>query len=303
MEDVAIEQRARLLCQALSDGIESSNLCTITTAIYDTAWLFMVSKSEGEAQHWLFPEAFQYLLSQQLPNGGWGSYATAQDGCLNSLAALLALKKHQRSSDVSTMLLEAIEKAIQYLENSLQSLKLDDSLQVGFEILVPALLSMLEEEGVYLSFSQKCSLIKISEAKMKSVKPNLFYGTVETTLLHSLEALIGKIDFDQISHRKTFGSMMASPASTAAYLMNVSVWDEEAEFYLRRVVAEGPGKGNGAVPSVFPTPIFESSWVCSMSVVEQSKTNFTLRLSPLSSRVGFPKKLWVKRFLNPSYPI
>lgn len=54
---------------------------------------------------------------------------------------------------------------------------------------------------------------------------------------------------------------MASPASTAAYLMNATPWDEEAEMYLRKAVKDGPGKGNGAVPSAFPTPIFEISWV------------------------------------------
>lgn len=261
IDDIDVEQRAQLLCQGLAYGIAESNLCTVTTAIYDTAWLSMISKAEGGVRRWLFPEAFQYLLSQQLPHGGWESYATNEDRILNSLAALLALKRHQDSSDANSRLPEAIQSAVQYLEQSLQLLELDARLQVGFEILVPTLLAILENEGVHFSFPGKDDLFAISEKKMRAFTPDLLYGTSETTLLHSLEALIGKIDFDRLRHRKINGSMMASPASTAAYLMNVSSWDEEAEFFLRRAVLDGSGKGNGAVPSVFPTPIFEASWV------------------------------------------
>lgn len=120
---------------------------------------------------------------------------------------------------------------------------------------------MVESEGVHFSSSATDSLLAISETKMKNFTPESLYGMEETTLLRSLETLISKFDFSRIRHRTIFGSMMASPASTAAYLMNFSSWDDEAEFYLRRVIQEGAGKGNGAVPSVFPTPIFEISWV------------------------------------------
>ena len=54
---------------------------------------------------------------------------------------------------------------------------------------------------------------------------------------------------------------MASPASTAAFLMQSSVWNIDAESYLRNVIHNGSGKGNGGVPSVFPMPIFEITWV------------------------------------------
>lgn len=58
MGDSDIEQRARLLCQGLVDGIAMSDLCIVTTAIYDTAWLSMISKKEGGVGRWLFPESF-----------------------------------------------------------------------------------------------------------------------------------------------------------------------------------------------------------------------------------------------------
>ena len=261
MDSSDTEQRARSLCQSLTNGIAKSNLSTITTSIYDTAWLSMISKVDGLVERWLFPESFDYLLSHQLCSGGWESYATEKDGILNSLAALLALMKHRDRANPSVNLEDAIQRAFGFLERSLVTLQVDGGLPVGFEILMPALLAMLEKDGVQFSFPAKESLLAINKTKTMNFTPDLLYSTRETTLLHSLEAFIGKINFDRIRHRKVFGSMMASPASTAAYLMNLSSWDEESELYLRRVILEGSGKGNGAVPSAFPTLIFEVSWV------------------------------------------
>ena len=54
---------------------------------------------------------------------------------------------------------------------------------------------------------------------------------------------------------------MASPALTTAYLMHSSIWDDEAELCIRKVLDEGEGEGSGGLPSVFPIPIFEATWV------------------------------------------
>lgn len=43
--------------------------------------------------------------------------------------------------------------------------------------------------------------------------------------------------------------------------MNVTVWDDEAEAYLRHVIDHAAGKGNGGVSSAYPSTIFEYSWV------------------------------------------
>lgn len=86
------------------------------------------------------------------------------------------------------------------------------------------------------------------------------------TLTHSLEAFIGKIDFDQIVQHKVSGSMFGSPSSTAAYLMNASAWDDEAEDYLRQVIRKSVGQGSGGVPGVYPTTHFEYTWVSTFSL-------------------------------------
>ncbi|KAI4199737.1 MAG: hypothetical protein LQ348_001827 [Seirophora lacunosa] len=264
MGTTAMEQRAQQLCQRLADGVTESNLCSLTDAIYDTAWLAMVSKADGGEVRWLFPESFKFILDQQLPGGGWASYATKAYGILNTLAALLALVKHQNGDQPNESLQAAIRNAVAYLDAVLQTLDLDGNLSVGFEILVPAMLEMLESQGgVHFALPARGRLLELQATRMEAFRPDLLYYNTVSTLSHSLEALVGKIDFDRIRHRKIFGSMMASPASTAAYLMNATPWDEEAEMYLRKAVKDGPGKGNGAVPSAFPTPIFEISWTIS----------------------------------------
>ena len=261
MDAPAIENQANLLVAHIANGLATENLNTVTVAIYDTAWVSMVSKDVDGCISWVFPECFEFLLEQQLPSGGWESYASKDDGILNTLAGLLAMMKHQSRDDDKSLLEGRIQRAVEYLENSLRDWEVESSVHVGFEVLIPTLLKMLEDEGIKFIFPGRKMLLMLNSIKLRLFSPEILYGRTKTTLLHSLEAFIGKIDFDQVRHHKTFGSMMGSPASTAAYLMGTSEWDEEAELYLRKVIREGSGKGNGAVPSVFPIPIFESSWV------------------------------------------
>ncbi|KAL8799889.1 MAG: hypothetical protein Q9182_005546 [Xanthomendoza sp. 2 TL-2023] len=95
------------------------------------------------------------------------------------------------------------------------------------------------------------------DSKMTRFHPSIIYSATQTTLLHSLEALIGLIDFDRINHHKINGSMMASPSSTAAYLIYATAWDSDSEDYLRHVLSASEGAGEGGVPSALH---FEIIW-------------------------------------------
>lgn len=260
-----LDYSAQLLVRRLSNGCQDRDLGSATVAAYDTAWVSMISKVNQGQICWLFPECFRFLLDKQRPHGGWDSYASRDDGLLNTMAALLAMKKHSNVSGVpneadASRLELCIVKAIEYVQDSLQDWDVDASMHVGFEILVPALLSMLENEHILFHFPGRQLLERLNAQKLTSFDPDMFYRSPKT-LLHSLEAFVGRIDYDRLASHKTFGSMMASPASTAAYLMHSSTWDDEAESYIRRVIEQGVGKSNGGVPSVFPTPIFEVTWV------------------------------------------
>jgi hypothetical protein len=217
---------------------------------------------------WLFPQCFLFLLSSQRQDGSWESYSSEIDGILNTAASLLALHRHlvdpfQISHIPSGDLLRRIDAGKVALQNMLTEWDVEATEHVGFEILVPALLNYLEDAGHFFRFPRRDVLMKIRAEKLRKFKPEYLYGEIKLTPLHSLEAFIGTIDFDRLCHQKSFGSMMASPSSTAAYLMNVSKWDDESEEYLRHVVTAGPGWGSGGVPSAFPTTHFEYSWVLS----------------------------------------
>ncbi|KAL1845943.1 Phyllocladan-16-alpha-ol synthase [Diaporthe australafricana] len=243
---------------------------SMSCAAYDTAWVSLVTKPVNGARQWLFPESFRFLLDHQESDGSWGRQLSAIDKILNTAAALTSLTRHAKEPlqliDMTEgrNLDEKIGFATQSLQHQLSEWDIANTTHVGFEVIVPALLDLLAGEGIAFSFKARDEMIKSRAAKLKHFDPRLIlYGKQQSTLLHSLEAFTGRIDYDKLAHHKVNGSFMASPSSTAAYLMNVSSWDDEAEDYLRHVVTRGPGCGQGSVPSAYPSSNFEFSWILS----------------------------------------
>ncbi|KAI3390347.1 hypothetical protein diail_10006 [Diaporthe ilicicola] len=274
--DLQIDAEARSLVQrALQDYDEHYGFGTMSCAAYDTAWVSLVTKTVDGRKQWLFPECFAFLLDSQSSSGGWETGNSAPiDGILNTAASLLALKRHaqaqitweklqldpQRDNDD---LLGRSEKAVDSLRSQLNAFDVSTTEHVGFEIIVPAMLDLLQAEdpSLVFDFPGRERLMEIHDAKMSRFRPEFLYGDQPMTALHSLEAFIGKIDFDKVRHHKRLGSMMGSPSSTAAYLMHASQWDDESEAYLRHVIKHAAGQGIGAVPSAFPSTHFESTWM------------------------------------------
>lgn len=267
--EILYKKANELLCWIIERQDKDYGFGSMTCTIYDTAWVSMVSKRvEGKLQ-WLFPETFQYVLSSQEACGGWniGKFGSQIDSILTSMAALLALKRHVSTPGpndrVDSDLLTKMYRGAAFVQTQLQGWDVISTAHVGFELLVPALLDDLEREGLFFDFRGRELLLKLKNKKMTGFQTEMLYGNenISTSLIHSLEAFSGKIDFDKIVHRKVHGSMMGSPASTAVYLIYSSSWDDEAEEYLRNVISAGPGRGNGSVPSAYPSSLFEISWV------------------------------------------
>jgi len=259
-----LENHACDLLSSLTAGLDHSlGIGSFSVAIYDTAWVAMVEKVDektGERQA-LFPECFQFLLDTQLSDGTWEAYSCELDGILNSMAALLALKRRSASLKTPDSELDArCIRAQDALQKLLKRWQVGACDRVGFEIIVPALLRLLQDVGVELDFPARDALMDLCDAKTAKLYP-LLYGGTQSTLTHSLEAFAGKLNYDKVKHHASpYGAMLASPSSTAASLIYAKEWDPRAETYLRQVVdAQG---GTGGVPSAFPTTIFELSWVC-----------------------------------------
>ena len=264
IDPVEVRQEIRDLVGQISYGALDGTLCSVSCAVYDTAWVAMVGRNTLDGHEWTFPECFEFLLENQLAEGGWQSYASAGDGVLNSLAALLALKRHEKlmaSDEELEDLRERCSRAKTYIERLLRTWDVHSETRVGFEYLVPNLLELLKDDGISFSFPCETDLYLIRDEKMEKFKPEFLYGQAPSTVLHALEAFGTKVDFDRLDHHKMFGSMMASPSSSAAFLMYSSAWHDDTEAYLRRVISSGTGNGSGAVPSVYPIPIFELVWV------------------------------------------
>ena len=269
MENSWIDDEASLLIAQLADSCNSPHcIGSLSPTVYDTAWVAMVAKPEPTSGkcRWRFPECFQYLLDHQNDDGSWEAYATEVDGILNTLAGLLALKVHADAphylgfplpSDIQTRL----SKSVSALTRMLHDWDVDMTVHVGFEILVPALLRFLRQKGFEFILLGQQSLTARNRRKLAKFHPDMLYGQSRLTLLHSLEAFIGIIDFDRVSHNKVGGSMMGSPSSTAAYLMHSSSWDVEAEAFLENVVSSSWNQVTGGIPSAYPTSTFMVAWV------------------------------------------
>lgn len=265
--------RARRIVNKISHGCQlEGGFGGFSVSVYDTAWVSMVTKTDSVGvRQWVFPEAFAYILRQQHEDGSWGTDASPIDLILDTMAGLLSLLEHRAVNVAEGRNGEGrdnvdyqgrISRATTVLSNALGSWDVLSTVHVGFEILVPCLLDELAKREVNLEFPAKAQLIQLYQDKVSKFRPDMITSRKQTTLLHSLEGLIGKVDFQNVKHHCTlYGGMMGSPASTAAYLLHSPVWDEAAEQYLRNVLNR-PGSGGGA-PSGFPTLIFESCWTIS----------------------------------------
>ncbi len=256
------------MAKALVQRLLASFACevpqsSVSESIYNTAWVSMIPSPPTVVGYWLFPQAFKFIAGRQLQSGGWSSFETLAeqilwetDGIINTMACLLALLVRQDSgAEVPDDLGKRILRADGSLRQMLQSWDLDSSDNAGFEVLIPAHLVMLGKYGLHYEFPARPRLMSLYEQKMEKIKPESVYGKDLSTSLYCLEGMIGKVDFDLVAHHKLYGSMLGNPASTAAYLMNTSAWDVDAEAYLRRAMASG-----GAV-EIHPSNLFEITWV------------------------------------------
>ena len=273
-------QASALIQRLAQDTTKESSLGSMSTTVYDTAWVSMISKVVDGERKWLFPECFRFVLDANLLEGSYGPHRSEISDVLNALAALLALKAHYEAAqgkechDLPVDIWSRMGKLVSFLEIKLREWKVEESNHVGLEILVPALLALLEKEGIYFQFPGRKALFLLRDKKLAKFDARCLYGQESTTLVHSLEAFVGELDFDRVSQHKFLGSMMGSPSSTAAYLINTSTWDDEAEAYLRNVIASGHGRGSGGVPTVIPTPIFELAWVWLQLLTEATLSIF-----------------------------
>ena len=278
-----------LVGQLVNNHDPNYGVGSLTCSVYDTAWVAMVIKNINGQRRWLFPSSFQYLMSHQQQDGGWQTSRSDLDGILNTLAALLAYCKHLRHPLQLTPPEDLIlrkDRAIYFLETQFSKYHIESTVTATSQPFFSRLLQMLEQENIHFTFPGKDSLVHERGRKTPNQSLAALYGNTRISAAHQLESRVGEIDFDRVSQHKICGSMMASPAATAAYLMSCTAWDDEAEAYLHHIVSIGDSKSVGGVPSKFPTTVFEVTHVIS-TFLENGFTPQDLGVQVLDKAAGF----------------
>ncbi|KAG8630148.1 hypothetical protein KVT40_001767 [Elsinoe batatas] len=261
-----------LIAEACNKTDPFYGLSTASCQVYDTAWVAMVVKRLDNGEDtWAFPLSFQYILRAQASDGGWGeSKSSRTAGILDTAAALLTLHRHLgrplQIMDVTRMdVQDRIERASKSLVSQLQQWDdLVESNHIGVELILPPLLEQLRQVDPLLRstrFTAEEDLLRMNAEKLRNFDVSSLYGSPPSSALHSLEAFLGKIDFDRVSHHLYHGSMMASPSSTAAYLIGASTYDATAEAYLTHILDRAAGQNLGGIPGTYPITNFEYSWI------------------------------------------
>ena len=278
-----------LVSQLVTDHDPNYGVGSLTCSVYDTAWVAMVIKNVDGQRRWLFPSSFDYLLSNQQCDGGWQASPSDVDGILNTLAALLAICRHidcplQLTPPEDLRLKK--DRAIYFLETKFSTCDVESTVTATSQPFFSKLLRMLEQDGIHFSFPAKDVLMHERGRKMPDQSLAALYDPVNASVVHNLESRVGEADFDCLVHHKICGSMMASPAATAAYLMGRRSWDDEAEAYLQHIVSIGDSKSAGGVPSRFPTTVFEVTRVL-LTLLENGFTIQDLGAQLLDNAAGF----------------
>lgn len=258
--------------QLVNDWSQGYGIGSMSGSVYDTAWISCVSKQSDDGQsQWLFPSSFKYILDRQQADGGWqrplsSTSESVEHAALSSLAAIFTITQHvnhplqpfRTHVDAG----DCLRRGVEYVTAELRRLGRGSVYSVGFEMLVPALLELLEKEGITFDFPSRQSLFRRRAVKLSKI-PVQNLDKIPSTVLHSLEAFYGdsSFSFDTLRKRLVDRSMMASPSATAAYLMRCKTWDDSAEAYLRLTLSNGSGQNSGGVPSAFPSTNFELIWV------------------------------------------
>lgn len=108
----------------------------ISPSAYDTAWLA-----------WLYPEAREWLLDAQLPDGSWGSAVEYyHDRVIATLSAINAIA----ATSTNGHDLKRIERGIRYVEKALPRVSEDVYDTTAFELLLPRLVEMGQSLGLNL---------------------------------------------------------------------------------------------------------------------------------------------------------
>lgn len=227
----------------------------MSTTAYDTAW---VARLAGRGLDLAGP-ALEWLRRSQLPDGSWGALKPVyhHDRFICTLNAIVALAKY---GDIGRNGVQ-MRSALEALNRHAPALVRDPAgATIGFEMIAPPLVDEAARLGIEIDLGRGNSLLegmkRARELKLRALTGRKI--TREVTMAFSAEMAgndgYALLDFGRMQERN--GSVGHSPSATAYFLRLTE--DPAALFYLRSVALQS---GDGGVPTVAPSDVFEIGWV------------------------------------------
>lgn len=230
---------------------------------YNTAWVALVP-AEHDLTQPQWPEALAFLRATQLPDGGWGAPMTyhAHERTLCTLAAITALLCW-RETAVSQQAND--QQRIQHGLAALHKYALDlahDPLElVGYELLLPRLVRLLEPYDLTLPTEYWYNILDVGQRKMFMIGNLEIEPSKPRTWWFSMEMLpeqrLAELDDTFLNHH---GSIATSTAATAAFLRARRLHGKDsprAAAFISRVLA----LGHGGASFSWPIEHYELLWI------------------------------------------
>jgi halimadienyl-diphosphate synthase len=221
----------------------------LSSTAYDTAWIARLKRLDK----WMAQGAIDWLYKHQLSNGGWGAewpiyYHDRFIATLSAMAALASLGqvKAREWQQCQSALLEAMSK-----------LSKDSNETIGFEMIAPILVNEVRGQGAFIpNDGLLTNLAKRRRAKLSASPGGVISRFVTLSFSAEMAGLDGRnlLDLENIQEKN--GSVAYSPSATAYYALISH--NHAALEYLLWAIEE---TGDGSLPSVAPSDVFEIGWV------------------------------------------
>jgi len=237
----------------VEDILKVEALQPIQPTDYDTCWVAWLTEPDGGVA---YPELLERLLERQHPDGSWGgTIPYAHDRILTTLAIVLLLARFgRRKRDHAQRL--AGER---YIWQHARNLRYETYRTVGFEMILPTLLSEAGELGVNLPYAQLRNYERERTRKL-SILPTQRLFEVRTSALFSLEAFADEIDVEGATGLLLEdGSMATSPSATAFLLSQVPDWRSRFPRSVR-YLEELMLRYDAGLPPIAPCDVFVRAW-------------------------------------------
>jgi halimadienyl-diphosphate synthase len=248
----------------------------ISPSAYDTAWLA-----------WLYPEAREWVIDAQRPDGSWGADVEYyHDRVIATLSAINAIT----ATSVNGHDLKRVERGIQYVERALPHVAEDVYDTTAFELLLPSLVNMGQRLGLNLARIEPLLETQkpLYDQKLALIPPEMIYSS-KTVVPYSLEFIgFEKLDRRAIPQlRNSNGSIHNSPSATA-FVEVALQGSAPGQAYLEDLIQ----KYNGAAPGFVPLELFETIWILYHVSLNMELKSLQSIIFPLIDHL---RKAWTRR--------